>query len=138
MLRAAAQIAGLYTLHVKASYGCGAYLEIGEKDFVEDFGLAGVFHLRGDMPLRTAMGEANVQAGFRGWATCVVALCFLVLANTAFAAERTVYLKLPAQPLSQSLRAFATATHQEIIFTGDVVSGHMAPALKGVFPPDEA
>lgn len=58
------------------------------------------------------------------------------MALQATAQERTVQFSIPAQPLGDALRAYALATGEQIIFSGDIVAGRQAPALEGAFSGD--
>ncbi|WP_407353829.1 TonB-dependent receptor domain-containing protein [Luteimonas sp. R10] len=69
------------------------------------------------------------RAFLAGSIAAALALCSV----TATAQDRTYRFELPAQPLSQALRAYARAAGQQIVFTDDLVAGHSAPELRGSY-----
>lgn len=65
---------------------------------------------------------------------CAVAYALFVLSLLAAplaGAQTAARFDLPSQPLADSLRAVASATHTNIAFDADVVAGIRAPALRG-------
>jgi iron complex outermembrane receptor protein len=70
------------------------------------------------------LGLGKIRAGlFRG-------VCILVLASAAAHAQGADFA-LPAQPLSESLKAVAQKTGQNILFKPETVAGLSAPELRG-------
>ncbi len=65
-------------------------------------------------------------------------LCLVMWACGAAAQTQTYNFNIPAEPLSQSLRAFAQVSGQQIIFTDDLVAGKNAPSLHGSYSADDA
>jgi hypothetical protein len=59
-------------------------------------------------------------------------------AHEARAQDREVRFNMPAQPLSEALRAYARVTGEQIIFTEDLVAGRRAPALRGQYASERA
>lgn len=55
----------------------------------------------------------------------------LVLSATTAQAQALYAFNLPAQPLETSLRAVASQTGTNVVFSGDLVRGKSAPALQG-------
>ena len=53
-------------------------------------------------------------------------------------AQTLVHFDLPAQPLSQSLRAIGSATNTNVGFSATQVAGLLAPALKADLTVDSA
>jgi iron complex outermembrane receptor protein len=74
---------------------------------------------------------------FRVVASCACALallmCMLVVtsARAAETADRTYHFDIPAEALSQALRAFGQTAGEQIIFTEDLVSGLKFSGLRG-------
>ncbi|MGO1540899.1 MAG: TonB-dependent receptor domain-containing protein [Luteimonas sp.] len=63
----------------------------------------------------------------------------LCMTGTGVAAEPQAYrFELPAQPLSQSLRAYGQATGRQIVFIEELVESHQAPALHGAHSAQDA
>ncbi|HUE79611.1 MAG TPA: TonB-dependent receptor [Sphingomicrobium sp.] len=56
----------------------------------------------------------------------------------AYAQAQTFNFDIPSQPLDASLRAFARASRQQIMFDGELVKGRTAPELKGSYTADAA
>ncbi len=67
---------------------------------------------------------------------CLLLISALVGAPVARA--QSVQFDLPPQPLADSLRAVASATHTNVLFDADVVAGSQAPALKGTLNVEQA
>lgn len=62
----------------------------------------------------------------------------LLLATPLAHAQTPSTFNLPSQPLADSLRAVASATHTNVSFDEDLVAGVKAPALKGTMTAEEA
>jgi outer-membrane receptor for ferric coprogen and ferric-rhodotorulic acid len=61
------------------------------------------------------------------------------LAQTAAAAvAENVNLNIAAQPLKSALRAFAGATHLQLVYTSELVAGHTSGAVSGSLTPAAA
>ena len=60
------------------------------------------------------------------------------LAQTSAGAQQARSINLPAQPLGAALNALSTQTGVQILASGDVVSGHSAPAVSGQLTPRQA
>jgi outer membrane receptor protein involved in Fe transport len=62
------------------------------------------------------------------------------LSGAAIAQEagRSIQLNMPAQPLSEALRAFARSSGEQIVFSEELVDGKQAPALSGAYTSDAA
>ena len=54
---------------------------------------------------------------------------------TAAAATENVNLNIAAQPLKSALRAFAGATHLQLVYTSELVAGHTSSAVSGSYAP---
>jgi iron complex outermembrane receptor protein len=75
----------------------------------------------------------------RGLFTTSAMVATLAVAPTpALAQAQTFDFNIPAQPLDSSLRAFARASHQQIMFDRELVRGKTSPALKGTYSADAA
>jgi hypothetical protein len=61
-----------------------------------------------------------------------------VLSATAAQAQAVYQFNLPAQPLETSLRAVASQTTTNVVFSNDLVRGKSAPALQGSHSPQAA
>ena len=57
---------------------------------------------------------------------------------TAVAATENVNLNIAAQPLKSALRAFAGATHLQLVYTSELVAGHTSSAVSGSYAPAAA
>ena len=55
----------------------------------------------------------------------------ILILTTGSASAQAVLFTLPAQPLSDSLKAIAQQTGQNILFTPQAVAGFSAPELQG-------
>ncbi|HEX6858599.1 MAG TPA: TonB-dependent receptor plug domain-containing protein, partial [Caulobacteraceae bacterium] len=60
------------------------------------------------------------------------------LATPAAAAAQAVTFDLPAQPLTQALKAYGATADQQLIYSERLVQGRTAPALKGEYSPEQA
>lgn len=61
-----------------------------------------------------------------------------VPASAATQAQAVIAFDLPAQPLSERLRAIARLSGREIVFAADAVEGRMTGPLRGAFTVDDA
>lgn len=73
----------------------------------------------------------------RGSVSTAVLLSLISVAPLA-GAQAIAEFDLPAQPLSDSLRAIAKQTNTNVLFDGGLVNGRKAPALKGQASADAA
>lgn len=62
----------------------------------------------------------------------------LLLATPLAHSQNAASFDLPSQPLADSLRAVAAATHTNVVFDADLVAGARAPALKGMLTAEQA
>ncbi|MFN4295805.1 MAG: TonB-dependent receptor [Brevundimonas sp.] len=74
----------------------------------------------------------------RNFAALAVSASALVLTGTHAQAQALYSFDLPAQPLETSLRAVASQTNTNVVFSGDEVRGLTAPALRGSFSAEAA
>jgi outer-membrane receptor for ferric coprogen and ferric-rhodotorulic acid len=58
--------------------------------------------------------------------------------STAAATAEQVNLNIAAQPLKNALRAFAGATHLQLVYTSELVAGHTSAAVSGSYAPAAA
>lgn len=70
--------------------------------------------------------------------TSALAATLAVAPTPAIAQAQTFDFNIPAQPLDSSLRAFAKASRQQILFDRELVRGKTSPALKGSYSADAA
>jgi iron complex outermembrane receptor protein len=68
----------------------------------------------------------------------VAAISLLTLSSTSLAQEKKYTFELPSLPLAKALQAYGRISGRQIIFTEDLVAGHQAAALHGVFTPEDA
>ena len=61
-----------------------------------------------------------------------------LLCSPAAAQQQTYTFELPAQPLDAALRAFASQSQQQVIFTDKDTVGRRAPSLNGEYSVDDA
>lgn len=60
------------------------------------------------------------------------------LYGSAVAADRTYQFNIPAESLSQALTDFSQISHQQIIFSEDIVRGRKTPGLRGRYTTEQA
>ncbi|WP_448664236.1 TonB-dependent receptor [Sphingomonas sp. CJ20] len=70
--------------------------------------------------------------------SAVAAIAWVLGAPVAAQAQANFAFDLPAQPLERALRAVATRTGTNIVFSGATVQGKQAPRLSGTFTPAAA
>lgn len=68
----------------------------------------------------------------------LTASMILLASMAARADDNTVRFDVPAQSLDASLRAFGVATDRQVVFTGTLVAGRRANAVRGEYKPEEA
>ena len=68
----------------------------------------------------------------------VSSLCMALWSMPAQAQAPTYTFEIPQQSLSASLRDYARVSGQQIIFTNDLVAGHVGKPLHGRYSPDAA
>jgi iron complex outermembrane recepter protein len=86
-------------------------------------------------------GGAVTVKHCRSIASCACALALLMCmlwGASARAADRTYHFDIPAEALSQALRAFGQTAGEQIIFTEDLVSGITFSGLRGDFSAEVA
>jgi outer-membrane receptor for ferric coprogen and ferric-rhodotorulic acid len=72
-------------------------------------------------------------------ALCGVAAVPQAMAQaTAATTPENVTLNIPSQPLKNALRAFAEATHLQLVYTSELVAGHSSATLSGSYAPAAA
>ena len=87
------------------------------------------------------MGGTVIVKHRRIVASCACALALLTCmlwGASARAADRTYHFDIPAEALSQALRAFGQTAGEQIIFTEDLVSGLTFSGLRGDFSAEVA
>lgn len=70
-------------------------------------------------------------------AICWGLLCLAPVASLA-QSTATTHMEMPSQPLGEALRQVARSTATSIMFSPDLVSGRMAPALSGDYTAEQA
>lgn len=71
-------------------------------------------------------------------AAAPLALLLMSAASPAVCAPALIALDIPAGPMARALDVFAAQTHQQLLYTAEIVSGRTVAALKGRYTPDEA
>jgi len=81
--------------------------------------------------------RTQVQAGNRSKALRIALLLSLWF-SLPVSADTDYPFDTASQPLTQALKNYAQTTHQQIIFTEDLVDGKTAPPLKGQYTAQDA
>lgn len=74
----------------------------------------------------------------RGFLALAASASALVLSAAQAQAQALYAFDLPEQSLEASLRAVASRTSTNVVFSGELVRGKTAPALRGSYSPEEA
>lgn len=74
----------------------------------------------------------------RGFLALAASASALVLSAAQAQAQALYSFDLPEQPLETSLRAVASRTNTNVVFSGELVRGKTAPALRGSYSPEGA